>query len=132
KSYLNHETATDNGARFERYALVVAGTDLSGYVVIQVPQKAAAATYSDEAIRKMLAPTAMRADVPVEETLSTLPFKVSNLADFKKVRVVPPGAAVTLSDGDGNVLDLSGPPYIVVSLAPITAATNDDRSRIAR
>jgi len=131
KSYLNHETATENGAKFERYALLTAGTDLSGYVVIQIPQKATA-TYSDEAIRKMLATTAMRADVPVEETLSTLPFKVSNLADFKKVRVVPPGAAVTLSDGDGNVLDLSGPPYIVVSLAPITAQTNDDRSRIAR
>src|SRR4051812_20755091 len=53
KSYLNHETATDGGARFERYALLVAGADLSGYVVIQIPQKASA-PYSDEAIRKML------------------------------------------------------------------------------
>lgn len=131
KSYLNHETATDGGAKFERYALLVGGSDLSGYVVIQVPEKAAA-TYSNEAIRKMLATTAMRADVPVEETLSTLPFKVSNLADFKKVRVIPPGAAVTLSDGESGVLDLSGPPYVVVSLAPITAATTSDRDRIAR
>lgn len=131
KSFLNHETATDNGARFERYALLVAGTDLSGYVVIQVPQKAVE-TYSDAAIRKMLATATMRADVPVAETLSTLPFKVSNIADFKKVRVIPPGAAVTLSDGAGSVLDLAGPPYVVVSLAPITATTNEDRDRIAR
>lgn len=131
KSYLNHETATEAGAKVERYALLVAGADLSGYVVVQVPQKAVA-TYSEDAIRKMLATTAMRADVPVEEQLSTLPFKVSNLADFKKVRVIPPGAAVTLSDGNGNALDLAGPPYVVVSIAPITAATNDDRNRIAR
>jgi hypothetical protein len=131
KAYLNHETATDAGTKFERYALLMAGNDLSGYVVIQVPQKAAA-TYSDETIRKMLATTTMRPEVPVEETLATLPFKVSNLADFKKVRVIPPGAAVTLSDGEGNALDLAGPPYVVVSLAPITAATNGDRDRIAR
>jgi len=131
KSYINHETATEAGVKIERYALLVGGADLAGYVVVQVPQKAAA-IYSDDAIRKMLATTAMRPDVPVEEQLSTLPFKVSNLADFKKVRVVPPGGAVTLSDGGGNVLDLAGPPYVIVSIAPITAATSDDRDRIAR
>jgi len=131
KSYLNHETATDADGKVERYALVVAGTAMSGYVVVQVPQKSAA-TYSEDAIRKMLATTTMRTDVPVAEQLSVLPFKVSNLADFKKVRVIPPGAAVTLSDGEGDVLDLGGPPYVVISLAPITAQSNDDRDRIAR
>lgn len=131
KSYLNHETATDAGGKVDRFALLVAGTGMSGYVVIQVPEKAAA-TYSEAAIRKMLATTTMRADVPVDEQLAVLPFKVSNLADFKKVRIIPPGAAVTLSDAGGDVLDLAGPPYVVISLAPITAATNEDRDRIAR
>jgi hypothetical protein len=131
KSYLNHETATESGAKVDRFALLVAGTEMSGYVVVQVPEKAAA-TYSDDAIRKMLATTTMRADVPVQEQLAVLPFKVTNLADFKKVRIIPPGAAVTLSDADDNVLDLGGPPYIVVSLAPISAITDDDRARIAR
>ncbi len=131
KAYLNHETATEAGGKVDRFALLVAGTDMSGYVVIQVPEKAAA-TYSADAIRKMLATTTMRADVPVDEQLSVLPFKVTNLADFKKVRIIPPGAAVTLSDANDNVLDLAGPPYVVVSLAPVTAATDDDRARIAR
>jgi hypothetical protein len=131
KSYLNHETATDAGGKVDRFALVVAGTEMSGYVVIQVPEKAAA-TYSEAAVRKMLATTTMRADVPVDELLAALPFKVSNLADFKKVRIIPPGAAVTLSDSNGDVLDLAGPPYVVISLAPISAATNEDRDRIAR
>ncbi len=131
KSYLNHETATEAGAKVDRFALLVAGTEMSGYVVIQVPEKAAA-TYSEAAIRKMLATTTMRADVPVDELLAVLPFKVSNLADFKKVHIIPPGAAVTLSDSSGDALDLAGPPYIVISLAPITAATNEDRDRIAR
>jgi hypothetical protein len=131
KSYLNHETATDGGAKVDRFALLVAGADMSGYVVVQVPEKAAT-TYSGDAIRKMLATTTMRADVPVQEQLAVLPFKVTNLADFKKVRIIPPGAAVTLSDANDNVLDLGGPPYIVVSLAPISATTDDDRARIAR
>lgn len=131
KSYLNHETATEGGAKFERFALLVSGTALSGYVVIQVPQQATS-TYSEAAIRKMLATTAMRADVPVDEVLSILPFKVSNLADFKKVRVIPPGAAVTLSDAEGSEVDLGGPPYVVVSLAPFAPGPNDDRDRIAR
>jgi hypothetical protein len=130
KSYLNHETATDAGGKVDRFALLVAGTELSGYVVIQVPEKAAA--YSEAAVRKMLATTTMRADVPVDELLAVLPFKVSNLADFKKVRIIPPGAAVTLSDSNGDVLDLAGPPYVIISLAPISAATNEDRDRIAR
>ena len=131
KSYLNQETATDAGAKVNRFALLVAGTDMSGYVVVQVPEKVAA-TYSTDAIRKMLATTMMRSDVPVDELLAVLPFKVSNLADFKKVRIIPPGAAVTLSDGTSDVLDLAGPPYVVISLAPISAATNEDRDRIAR
>ena len=131
KSYLNHETATDVSGKVDRFALLVAGTDMSGYVVVQVPEKAAA-TYSSDAIRKMLATTAMRADVPVQEQLAVLPFKVTNLADFKKVRIIPPGAAVTLSDSGDNVLDLAGPPYVVVSLAPISAGTDEDRARIAR
>jgi hypothetical protein len=131
KSYLSHEAATDAGGKVDRYALLVAGADMSGYVVVQVPEKAAA-TYSGDAIRKMLATTTLRADVPVDEQLAVLPFKVTNLADFKKVRIIPPGAAVTLSDGNDNVLDLGGPPYVVVSLAPITAQTNEDRDRIAR
>jgi hypothetical protein len=131
KSYLNHEAATDAGGKVDRYALLVAGTDLSGYIVVQVPEKAAA-TYSSDAIRKMLATTTMRPDVPAEEQLAVLPFKITNLADFKKVRLIPPGAAVTLSDANDSVLDLGGPPYVVVSLAPITAQTNEDRDRISR
>jgi hypothetical protein len=131
KSYLNHETATEAGAKFERYALLVAGAGLSGYVVIQVPQQATA-TYSEAAIRKMLATTTMRADVPVDELLSILPFKMTNLADFKKVRLIPPGAAVALSDTDSNEVDLGGPPYVIVSLAPFAPGPNDDRDRIAR
>lgn len=130
KSYLNHESALDGGAKVERFALLVSGTAVSGYVVVQVPADATA-TYSEQAIRKMLASTMMRADVPVEEQLSVLPFKVSNLADFKQVRVIPPGGAVTLSDAAGD-LDLSGPPFMIVSLVPIAPGPTEDRDRIAR
>jgi hypothetical protein len=130
KSYLNHESALDGTTKVDRFALLVSGAAVSGYVVVQVPDKAAA-TYSEQAIRTMLASTMMRADVPVEEQLSMLPFKVSNLADFKNVRIIPPGGAVTLSDAEGD-LSLSGPPFMIVSVVPIAPGPKDDRDRIAR
>jgi hypothetical protein len=132
KSYLNHQAASADAAKVERFALLVGGGASAGYIVVEIPQKAAAA-YPETAIRKMLASTTMRTDVPVDEQLAILPFKVANLADFKTVRIIPPGAAVTLSDaeGDGD-LDLAGPPYVVVSVAPSAPGQRDDRDRIAR
>ncbi len=74
----------------------------------------------------------LRKDVPVEEQLALLPFRVSELSGFKTVRMLAPnGAAVLIADGaeDGG---LGGAPYMVVSLAPVAPGPNDDRGRLAQ
>ncbi len=48
----------------------------------------------------MFASAAVRKEVPVEEQLGLMPFKVSDLGDFKNVRTLTPGAAILLADGE--------------------------------
>ena len=130
KSYLTHETATNGTDKAERFALVISGEGFSGYVAVDVPQ-AAAQAYPEQAIRKMLASATVRGDVPLQEQLANLPFKVTDTAGFKLVRTLPPGSSVILSDAEGDS-DLSGPPYILVAIAPIALGPSDDRGRVAR
>ena len=58
--------------------------------------------YTDDAMRQMFASAAIRKEVPVEEQLGLMPFKISELGDFKNVRTLAAGAAVILADGDEN------------------------------
>ncbi len=58
--------------------------------------------YTDDAVRQMFASAAIRKEVPVDEQLGLMPFKISELGDFKNVRTLAPGAAIILADGDEN------------------------------
>jgi hypothetical protein len=131
KAYFSHESAQQAGAKVEHYALIVSGPAFSGYVAIEVPEKSTAA-YPESAIRQMLASTTIRKDVPVEEQLSLLPFKLSDLSGFKMVRLLAPGGAVLLADGDSATELADGAPYIVISLAPGAPGPNDDRGMISQ
>ena len=129
-AYLSMETAKDGAAKVQRYAVVVGGGSFSGYAVIEVTEQAAK-TYPDDAIRKMLASITTRAEVPLEEQLAQLPFKISELSGFKTVRTLGPGGVVLISDGsdDGG---LAGAPYMVISVAPAAPGPNDDRGALAQ
>lgn len=130
-AYLSMEKAAEGGVRIQRYAAVVNGGAFAGYAGVEVTDEGAK-TYPEDAIRRMLATLTLRKEVPVEEQLALLPFKVSDLAGFKTVRMLAPnGAAVLIADGaeDGG---LGGAPYMVVSLAPVAPGPNDDRGRLAQ
>jgi len=129
KAYYTRETAVDEGAPVRRFSLIVAGPGFSGYVAVQVPEPAASA-YSDEAIRTMLSTVAMRNDVPPQEQLDLLPFRMSELGGFKTMRTLPGAGTVLLSDAsDDDGLDAS--PYMLIGLLQSGPATPDDRGRFA-
>ena len=69
--------------------------------------------------------------MPAEEQLALLPFKVSDLSGFKNVRTLVPGQAVMLLDGDEEAA-LSGAPYVLISIARVSADQPDGRERLAR
>ena len=98
-----------NGAtNVRRYSMILPGGIFSGYVAVQVPENISK-IYTDDAVRQMFASAVVRKEVPVAEQLAQMPFKVTDLADFKNVRTLAPGAAMILADGD-EAPDLSRRP----------------------
>ena len=130
KAYITRETAVDDGANVRRFSLLISGSAFSGYVAAQVPDNANSA-YSDEAVRKMLASTTLRNEVPPQEQLDRLPFKLTELGSFKTMRTLPMGATVLLTDAtDEDNLDTA--PYMLIGLMANGPATPEDRGRFAQ
>lgn len=129
--YITTETGKDGSTTIRSFSLIVPGTDIfSGYVITQARDDAAKSV-SDEAMRKMLASVAIRKEVPVEEQLGLLPFKVSELSNFKTVRTLTPRSTVLLTDGTEETT-LDGAPYMVIGLMTGIPAQPEDRGRFAQ
>ena len=75
--------------------MILPGPTFSGYVAVQVPENASR-IYTDDAVRQMFASAVIRNEVPVEEQLGLMPFKMSELSNFKNIRTLAPGAALIL------------------------------------
>src|SRR5215475_4907198 len=96
KAFLVVGRLTAETTKVRKWILVASSPQLTALVTVQVPD-AAKARYSDAAVRGALTTLAMRANVPVEEQLSLLPFQVGELAGFRVAGVLP-GRALMLSD----------------------------------
>jgi hypothetical protein len=128
-AYYTTETAKNGTSVVRRYSMILSGGTFSGYVAVQVPENAAK-IYSDEAVRQMFASAVIRKDVPIEEKLGLMPFKVGELGEFKNVRTLTPGAAVLLADGD-ETTGIETAPFMVIGLMGSAPAQPDDRGRFA-
>jgi hypothetical protein len=129
-AYYTAENAKDGTTSVRRYSMILPGGAFSGYIAVQVPENASK-IYTDEAIRKMFASAAVRKEVPVEEQLGLMPFKISQLGDFKNVRTLAVGSAVLLADGEENA-SVEVAPFMVLSLMGSAPAQPDDRGRFAQ
>jgi hypothetical protein len=128
--YYTVETAKDGATNVRRYSMIVPGMGFSGYIAVQVPENAWK-VYSDDAVRQMFASAVVRKQVPADEQLALLSFKVSELSDFKNVRTLAPGAAVVLADGD-ETTGFEAAPFMIIGLIGQTAASPEDRGRFAQ
>lgn len=129
-AYYTVENAKDGATSVRRYSMILPGPVFSGYVAVQVPENASK-IYTDDAVRQMFASAAIRNQVPVEEQLGMMPFKVGELSSFKNVRTLAPGAALILSDGDEKT-GFEAAPFMIIGLIGQTAASPDDRGRFAQ
>lgn len=130
KGYLSRAGGPNSGPKNNRIAIIISDGKMAGYVAVDVPE-AAAGTYSDEAIQKMLASTTLRTEVPANEQLAMLPFKVNELSGFKKVRTLVRGQAIMLLDGEEEGT-LTGEPYVLITVARVSADQPADRDRLAQ
>jgi hypothetical protein len=130
--YLLTADATEEGIEWRRFFLIAvpfgvpADSQFVAFVKVGVPQ-AARDVYSDEAVRRMLASMTFR-DVPVEEQLDQLPFRLSELSGFRVARAT--GGAAFLIDGAGS--DMNRQSYMIVSVGSGATANAEDRARAAR
>jgi len=124
------ENAKDGTGNVRRYSMILPGPTFSGYVAVQVPENASK-IYTDDAVRQMFASAVIRTEVPIEEQLGLMPFKMSELSSFKNIRTLAPGAALILSDGDEKT-GFEVAPFMIIGLIGSTAASPDDRGRFAQ
>ena len=129
-AYYTAENARDGATSVRRYSMILPGGAFSGYIAVQVPENASK-IYTDEAIRQMFSSAAVRRQVPLEEQLGLMPFKISELGDFKNVRTLAVGSAVLLADGEENS-SVEVAPFMVLSLMGSAPAQPDDRGRFAQ
>lgn len=128
-AYFTAETGQDDGVAVRRYSMILNGGQFSGYIAMQVPD--AVAEVSEAAVKAMFATATVRNDVPLDEQLALLPFKIADLAGFRHVRSLAPGAVILLADDDGsNGIEAS--PFMVIGLIPAKLASADDRGRLAQ
>jgi hypothetical protein len=129
-AYYTAENARDGVTNVRRYSMILPGGTFSGYVAVQVPENASR-IYTDDAVRQMFASAAIRKEVPLEEQLGLMPFKISELGDFKNVRTLAPGAAIVLADGD-ETTGFEPAPFMVIGVIGATPAQPEDRGRFAQ
>lgn len=129
-AYYTVENAKDGAAAVRRYSMLLSGGTFSGYVAVQVPESASK-IYTDDAVRQMFASAAVRKEVPVDEQLSLMPFKLAELSNFKNIRTLAPGAALILADSD-ETAGFEPAPFMVIGLIAAAPKEPEDRSRFAQ
>ena len=129
-AYYTIEAAKDGQTNVRRYSMIVPGGTFSGYVAVQVPESASK-IYTDDAVRQMFATAAIRRQVPVDEQLGLMPFKISELSEFKNVRTLAPGGAIILADGD-ETKGFEIAPFMVIGIMGAAPAQPNDRGRFAQ
>ena len=129
-AYYTAENAKDGVTNVRRYSMILSGGTFSGYIAVQVPENASK-IYTDEAIRQMFASAAIRTQVPVDEQLGLMPFKISELSDFKNVRTLALGASIILADGDEKT-GFEAAPFMVIGIIGSAPTQPDDRGRFAQ
>jgi hypothetical protein len=129
-AYYTVETAKDGTTAVKRYSMILPGGTFSGYVAVQVPENASK-IYTDDAVRQMFASAAIRKQVPVDEQLGLMPFKMTELSDFKNVRTLAPGSAIILADGD-ETTGFEPAPFMLIGIVGAAPQQPDDRARFAQ
>jgi hypothetical protein len=130
EGFYTAENAKDGDVPVRRYSMIVPGDTFSGYVAMQIPDNATK-IYSDDAVRQMFATAVVRKEVPVEEQLGLLPFKITELSAFKNIRTLAPGSTILLADGDEEI-GIEASPFMVIGAVASAPTQPEDRGRFAQ
>jgi hypothetical protein len=130
EGFYTAESAKDGDTPVRRYSMIVPADTFSGYVAMQIPENATR-IYSDDAVRQMFASAVVRKEVPIEEQLGMLPFKVTELSAFKNVRTLAPGSTILLADGTEET-GIEASSFMVIGVVASAPTLPEDRGRFAQ
>ncbi len=128
KTTLVTGTQTAGTLSVRKWVLLAGNAKGTALITAQIPE-ANAASLPDSVVRATLATLAFRTPPSLEEQLKGVPFHMSNLSDFRVLRVLG-NTAVFLTEGPKNEIDAADQPLFVVSVAA-GAPRDDDRATFA-
>ena len=119
-----------DGVKFRKWLMITrrsitgqgADPGFSFIVTAQVPEDASE-VYTDDIIRKALATVVLRGEIPSQEILDHLPFRLTELADFEGVKLIAPGRAVMLTERGGTSEPKNTEPIVMISAGGRRAGT---------
>jgi hypothetical protein len=120
----------ENGEKFRKWMLLGQLREGVVLVAVVVPQ-AAVKTYTDDVVRTSLSTLAVRAVVPLDEQLTLMPFKLTDLSGLRPVRVVG-NAGVVLTEGASDSPPSGSQPLFAVTVGPGGPEQAGDRAGFAR
>lgn len=117
------------GTLMARKWILVAGTAQgTALVTVQVPEPKAD-TISDDTVRQSLETLAYRPPPSLEQQMAELPFRLTDLAGFRPIKVIG-NAAVVLTNGPKDTLEGAEQAIFVAGVAP-GAPREDERRQFA-
>jgi hypothetical protein len=116
--------------KLSTWMLVAALPDMTAMITLRLPDTAKD-VYPETMLRAMFASLAARAEVPVDEQLGLLPFRLGELAGFR-IGGVLPGRGVLLTDVAADAASTVIEPHIIVAMMPGGPAEAADRDDVAR
>lgn len=116
--------------RLRKWLLIAPMENLTAMVSFEMQSKSPP-PFADDAVRTAFATLTTRAHVPDSEQLALVPFRISDTAGLRLVRVVP-GVAAQFTDGPKDTLEALEQPQLVIAAASGGPEQTSDRNQFAR
>jgi hypothetical protein len=120
----------ENGQKFRKWMFLGSVPAAIAIAAVRIPDSALK-EYPDSVIKTSLLTMTARASVPIEEQLSLVPFRLSDMSGLRAVRVLS-GAGIFLTDGPKDTPEVAEQPVFVVSIGQGGPEQTEERANFAR
>jgi hypothetical protein len=120
----------ENGQKFRKWMFLGSVPAAIAIAAVRIPDTALK-EYPDSVIKTSLLTMTARASVPIEEQLSLVPFRLSEMSGLRAVRVLS-GAGIFLTDGPKDAPEVAEQPVFVVSIGQGGPEQAEERANFAR